>query len=139
ARVHVRARSVLPTDLVDRRGREYERGGPPPPPVPRGGRTPLWRPPHLPPLAPEGPEAAGYDLRPLMVGSEGTLGVVAAVCVRLTPLPPAVRTMLFDFATVEDCAATVSGIIASGVVPAAVEMMDRGIVVAAERFAHAGY
>ncbi len=47
--------------------------------------------------------------------------------------------MLLDFATVEDCAATVSGIIASGVVPAAVEMMDHGIVVAAERFAHAGY
>ena len=90
-------------------------------------------------LGSEAPEAAGYDLRAVMVGSEGTLGVVAAVCVRLTPLPPAVRTMLFDFATVEDCAATVSGIIASGVVPAAVEMMDRGIVVAAEAFAHAGY
>ncbi|HET7928677.1 MAG TPA: FAD-linked oxidase C-terminal domain-containing protein [Actinomycetota bacterium] len=90
-------------------------------------------------LGSEAPEAAGYDLRAIVVGSEGTLGVVAAVCVRLTPLPPAVRTMLFDFATVEDCAATVSGIIASGVIPAAVEMMDRGIVVAAERFAHAGY
>ena len=90
-------------------------------------------------LGSEAPEAAGYDLRAVVVGSEGTLGIVAAVCVRLTPLPPAVRTMLFDFATVEDCAATVSGIIASGVVPAAVEMMDRGIVVAAERFAHAGY
>jgi len=90
-------------------------------------------------LGSEAPEAAGYDLRAVMVGSEGTLGVVAAVCVRLTPLPPAVRTMLFDFATVEDCAATVSGIIASGVTPAAVEMMDRGIVVAAEAFAHAGY
>ena len=90
-------------------------------------------------LGSEAPEAAGYDLRAVMVGSEGTLGVVAAVCVRLTPLPPAVRTMLFDFATVEDCAATVSGIIASGVTHAAVEMMDRGIVVAAEAFAHAGY
>ena len=90
-------------------------------------------------LGSEGPAAAGYDLRAVMVGSEGTLGVVTAVCVRLTPLPPAVRTMLFDFATVEDCAATVSGIIASGVTPAAVEMMDRGIVVAAEGFAHAGY
>jgi glycolate oxidase len=90
-------------------------------------------------LGSEAPEAAGYDLRAIMVGSEGTLGVVAAVCVRLTPLPPAVRTMLFDFATVQDCAATVSGIIASGVVPAAVEMMDRGIVVAAEGFAHACY
>jgi glycolate oxidase len=90
-------------------------------------------------LGSEAPETAGYDLRAVVIGSEGTLGVVAAVCVRLTPLPPAVRTMLFDFATVEDCAATVSGIIASGVVPAAVEMMDRGIVVAAEGFAHAGY
>jgi len=90
-------------------------------------------------LGSEGPEWAGYDLRGLVVGSEGTLGVVTAVCVRLTPLPPAVRTMLLDFVTVEDCAATVSAIIAAGVVPAAVEMMDHGIVVAAENFAHAGY
>jgi glycolate oxidase len=87
----------------------------------------------------EGPEAAGYDLRAAVVGSEGTLGIVAAVAVRLTPLPPVVRTMLLDFTSVGDCAATVSEIIASGVVPAAVEMMDQGIVVAAERFAHAGY
>ena len=75
----------------------------------------------------------------MVVGSEGTLGVVARVCVRLTPLPPAVRTMLLDFASVEDCAATVSAIIARGVVPAAVEMMDQGIVRAVESFAHAGY
>jgi glycolate dehydrogenase FAD-linked subunit len=87
----------------------------------------------------EAPEAPGYDLRGVVVGSEGTVGLVAAVCVRLTPLPAAVRTMLLDFVTVEDCAATVSAIIAHGVVPAAVEMMDQGIVVAAERFAHAGY
>jgi glycolate oxidase len=90
-------------------------------------------------LGSEGPEAAGYDLRAVVVGGEGTLGIVAAVGVRLTPLPLAVRTTLFDFERVEDCAATVSAIIASGVVPAAVEMMDRGIVVAAEAFAHAGY
>jgi len=90
-------------------------------------------------LGSEGPEATGYDLRGVVVGSEGTLGIVARVCVRLTPLPPAVRTMLLDFATVEDCAATVSDIIARGVVPAAVEMMDQGIVIAAENFAHAGY
>ena len=87
----------------------------------------------------EAPEAAGYDLRGVVVGSEGTLGVVARVCVRLTPLPPSIRTMLLDFTTVEACAATVSAIIARGVVPAAVEMMDHGIVVAAEAFAHAGY
>ena len=47
--------------------------------------------------------------------------------------------MLLDFTRVEDCAATVSAIIARGVVPAALEMMDHGIVVAAESFAHAGY
>ena len=46
-------------------------------------------------------EAAGYDLRGVVVGSEGTLGIVARVCVRLTPLPPAVRTMLLDFDAVE--------------------------------------
>jgi len=90
-------------------------------------------------LGSEGPEAPGFDLRALMVGSEGTLGIVAAVCVRLTPLPPAMRTMLFDFGSVEDCAGAVSRIIADGVVPAALEMMDQGIVIAAERFAHAGY
>ena len=90
-------------------------------------------------LGSEGPEWAGYDLRGVVIGSEGTLGIVAAACVRLTPLPPAIRTMLLDFGTVEQCAATVSQIIASGVVPAALEMMDRGIVVAVERFAHAGY
>ncbi|HEX9123784.1 MAG TPA: FAD-linked oxidase C-terminal domain-containing protein [Actinomycetota bacterium] len=87
----------------------------------------------------EGPEWVGYDLRGVVVGSEGTLGVVVAACVRLTPLPAAVRTMLLDFTTVQGCAATVSAIIAGGVVPAAVEMMDQGIVVAAEDFAHAGY
>jgi len=87
----------------------------------------------------EGPAVPGYDLRGVLVGSEGTLGVVTAVCVRLTPLAPAVRTMLLDFERVHDCAATVSAIVASGVVPAALEMMDRGIVRAVENFAHAGY
>ena len=90
-------------------------------------------------LGSEAPESPGYDLRGVVVGSEGTLGVVAAVCVRLTRLPPAICTMLLDFASVKDCAATVTDIIASGVVPAAVEMMDQGIVIAVERFAHAGY
>jgi len=90
-------------------------------------------------LGSEGPETAGYDLRGLVVGAEGTLGIVTAVCVRLQPLVPAVRTLLLDFASVHEAAETVSEIIARGIVPAAVEMMDQGIVVAAERFAHAGY
>ena len=87
----------------------------------------------------EGPAASGYDLRGFVVGSEGTLGVVVDICIRLTPVAPAVRTMLLDFTTVDDCARTVSAIVASGVVPAAMEMMDKGIVRAAEDFAHAGY
>jgi len=87
----------------------------------------------------EAPAAAGYDLRGFVVGSEGTLGIVTAACVRLTPLPPAVRTILLDFADVEDCARTVSAIVARGVVPAAIEMMDQGIVRAVEAFVHAGY
>ena len=87
----------------------------------------------------EGPSVDGLDLRGVLVGSEGTLGIVVAACVRLTPIAPAVQTMLLDFLTVEDAAATVSAIIARGVVPAALEMMDRGIVKAVERFAHAGY
>ena len=87
----------------------------------------------------EGPSTEGLDLRGVVVGSEGTLGVVVAACVRLTPIAPAVRTMLLDFVAVEDAAATVSAIIARGVIPAALEMMDRGIVQAVERFAHAGY
>jgi glycolate oxidase len=87
----------------------------------------------------EAPEAAGYDLRGVVVGSEGTLGIVARVCVRILPAPPSVRTMLLDFAIVQDCADTVTDVIGRGVVPAAVEMMDQGIVRAAEAFAHAGY
>jgi glycolate dehydrogenase FAD-linked subunit len=90
-------------------------------------------------LGSEGPEAPGFDLRALMVGAEGTLGIVAAACVRLTPIAPVTHTMLFDFSSVADSAGAVSRVIADGVVPAALEMMDRGIVVAAERFAHAGY
>jgi glycolate oxidase len=90
-------------------------------------------------LGAEGPEAPGYDLRGVVVGAEGTVGIVAAACVRLTPEPAAIRTMLLDFATTRACAATVSAIIAGGVVPAALEMMDQGIVRAVEAFAHAGY
>jgi glycolate oxidase len=90
-------------------------------------------------LGAEGPEAPGYDLRGVVVGSEGTIGLVAAACVRLTPEPPSIRTMLMDFSSTRDCAATVSAIVARGVVPAALEMMDQGIVRAVEAFAHAGY
>ena len=65
-------------------------------------------------------------------------GIATKVCVRLTQNPPAVRTMLLDFATVEDGAATVSAIIAAGIVPAALEMMDQLCLQAVEAYIHAG-
>ena len=85
------------------------------------------------------PEPAGLDLRGVFVGSEGTLGIATRIAVRLTPDPPAVATLLLDFASVDEAAETVSGIIAGGLLPAALEMMDRRITQAAEEFVHAGY
>ena len=84
------------------------------------------------------PEPAGYDLRGVFVGSEGMLGIATEVCVKLTQNYPAVRTMLMDFATVADGAATVSSIIADGMVPAAIEMMDQLCLEAVEAYIHAG-
>jgi glycolate oxidase len=88
-------------------------------------------------LGGEEPEPWGYDLRGVFVGSEGMLGIATEVCVRLTQNPPGVQTLLMDFATVEDGAATVSGIIAAGIVPAAVEMMDQLCLRAVEAYIHA--
>ncbi len=76
------------------------------------------------------PDAPGYDLRGCFVGSEGTMGIAGRVAVRLMPNPPVVRTLLLDFTALDDAAATVSGIIAAGIVPAALEMMDAEITVA---------
>jgi len=89
-------------------------------------------------LGGEDPEPPGYDLRGVFIGSEGMFGVATEVCVRLTPNPPEVRTMLLDFATVEDGAATVGAIIAAGIVPAAMEMMDTLCLEAVEAYIHAG-
>jgi glycolate oxidase len=90
---------------------------------------------HLGGLAPDPP---GFDLRGIVVGSEGTMGIVTQICLRLMRNPPAVRTTLLDFATVREASATVTGIIAAGVVPAAIEMMDRNMNLAVEEFVHAG-
>lgn len=89
-------------------------------------------------LGGDDPEPPGYDLRGVFVGSEGMLGVATEVCVRLTQNYPVVRTMLMDFDRVEDGAATVSSIIADGIVPAAIEMMDRLCLEAVEAYIHAG-
>lgn len=85
------------------------------------------------------PDAPGYDMVGLFVGSEGTLGLVTKVTVKLTPLPPAVKTFLAIFDSVEKCSSAVSGIIRSGVIPAALEMMDNLMIGAVEASSHAGY
>jgi glycolate oxidase len=89
-------------------------------------------------LGSEGGETDGYDLRGAFVGSEGMCGIATKICVRLTQNAPAVRTMLFDFDTVAAGAETVSAVIAAGMVPAALEMMDQLCVRAVEAYIHAG-
>ena len=70
------------------------------------------------------PDPVGYDLIGAFVGSEGTLGIATEVTVRLTRTPESVRTLLAAFTTMDDAGAAVTAIIAAGIVPAAVEMMD---------------
>ena len=89
-------------------------------------------------LGGDAPDVPGYDLRGLIVGSEGTLGIVTRVLVRLTENPPDDVTMLISFEDIADAARTVSEIIGSGLVPAALEMMDGPMIEAVENFVHAG-
>ena len=84
-------------------------------------------------------EAEGYDLIGLFVGSEGTLGLVTEITVRLTPLPEDKRTVMAAFPTMEAASETVSAIIASGLVPSAMELMDQLATIAVEASVGAGY
>ena len=84
-------------------------------------------------------DSPGYDLTALMIGSEGMLGVVVEATLRLLPLPPKVETVLAAFDNVDDAAKAVAGVIASGVIPAGLEMMDNPGVRAVEEYVHAGY
>jgi len=77
-------------------------------------------------------DVPGYDLTGLVVGSEGTFGIVTTATLRLLRQPEACKTLLAIFESVDDATATVSGIIAAGIVPAALEMMDQLIVTAVE-------
>ncbi len=85
------------------------------------------------------PEPQGFDLRGVFVGSEGTLGVVTKVAVRITRNRPEVRTLLLSFESIRDAANTVSAVIAAGIVPAAMEVMDQRITEAVENYVGAGY
>lgn len=79
-----------------------------------------------------GAEQTGYDLLGVFVGSEGTFGIATEATLRLVPIPPAVRTLLADFIELDDASRAVSAIIAAGVIPAALEMMDGEIIRAVE-------
>jgi glycolate oxidase len=85
------------------------------------------------------PDNPGYDLTGVIVGAEGTFGVVTKIWVRLTPLPPAVRTMLGVYDSIDDATNTISGIIAAGIIPAALEMIDQTILKAVEAAFHFGF
>ena len=79
-----------------------------------------------------------YDLCGLITGSEGTLAIITAVSVRLVRNPPAVKTIMAAFDSLEQAGAAVSAIIAAGLVPATMEMMDRNILRIVEAYVHAG-
>ncbi|MBD3670329.1 MAG: glycolate oxidase subunit GlcD [Gammaproteobacteria bacterium] len=84
-------------------------------------------------------DSAGYDLLALMTGSEGMLGVIVEVTVKLLPTPERAQVILAAFDDVEKAGAAVGDIIAEGIIPAGLEMMDRLAIQAAEDFVHAGY
>jgi glycolate oxidase len=84
-------------------------------------------------------DSPGYDLLALMIGSEGLLGIVTEVTVKLTPKPQLAQVALASFASVESAGAAVGEIIAAGIIPAGLEMMDKIAKEAVEGFVHAGY
>jgi glycolate oxidase len=84
-------------------------------------------------------DAPGYDLLALITGSEGNLGVITRVAVRLVPLPEATQTLLAAFPSVRQAAHAVGEIIGAGIIPAALEMMDRIVIEACERFMALGF
>ena len=89
-------------------------------------------------LGGEALDAPDTDLLSVVCGSEGTCAIVTEVCVRLLPVPEDVKTMLFDFTTVADACCTVSRVIAEGIVPAAMEIMDRHTTELVEAWLHMG-
>ena len=84
-------------------------------------------------------DAEGYDLLGVLTGSEGLLGVVTEVTVRILPKPETARALLIGFASNEAAGATVAAIIGAGIIPAGMEMMDKPAIHAAEAFVNVGY
>lgn len=84
-------------------------------------------------------QSAGYDLMPLLVGSEGMLGIVVEVTVKLLPIPRCARVVMGVYDSVEKAGASVADIIGAGIIPGGIEMMDNPAIRAAEDFVHANY
>ena len=84
-------------------------------------------------------DSEGYDLLGILTGSEGLLGVVTEVTVRILPRPETARALLAGFSSSEAAGACVAQVIGAGIIPAGMEMMDRPAIHAAEDFVHAGY
>jgi glycolate oxidase len=84
-------------------------------------------------------QSLGYDLLALVIGSEGMLGVVVEVTLKLLPIPECARVVMGVFDSVENAGDSVASIIAGGIIPAGIEMMDNPAIRAAEDFVHAGY
>ena len=84
-------------------------------------------------------DAPGYDFLPLITGSEGQLGIVTEATVRLLPVPEGARPVLIGFDTTEAAASCVAAIIAAGIIPVAIEFMDRPAIHVCEHFVPAGY
>ena len=85
------------------------------------------------------PDNPGYDLTGLLVGSEGTLGIITKMLLKIIRAPEAIKTMLAIYESIEDAGNTVSAIIAEGIVPATLEMMDNLVMKAVEESVHVGY
>lgn len=90
-------------------------------------------------LGSEALDSAGYDLLAVLHGSEGMLGIVVEVTVKLLPKPESICVVMAGFSSVEAAAASVGEIISAGILPAGLEMMDKPAIHAAEAFVHAGY
>ena len=90
-------------------------------------------------LGSTGLDAPGYDLMALMMGSEGMLGIVIEVVVRLLPKPDVARVLLAAFDNIEQAGIAVASVIAAGVIPAGFELMDQAAIRASEDFVQAGY
>ncbi|MFA5496137.1 MAG: FAD-linked oxidase C-terminal domain-containing protein [Porticoccaceae bacterium] len=90
-------------------------------------------------LGGEAPDSPGLDLLALCVGSEGLLAVVTEVTVKLTPKPPCARVVMASFADINQAGDAVAAIIAAGIIPAGLEMMDKAATAAVEPFVNAGY